>query len=93
MLEPLVAAIWMVFGAYTFWFFTLAKEYVPLTTEEAEFLWKLHKQFDQCNAKTWQKITHNGRLVGFKCECGYRYVQRRPITANSPAAIQIPQAN
>ena len=89
MFEILVTTIWACFVTYTLWFFTSAKDYVPLTVKEAKMLWKIHKQFDLCNAKTWQRIMHNGKIVGFKCECGYTYVQKRPIIINSPATVRI----
>ena len=79
-----MAAVWTSFGIYALWYLTSAKDYAPLTVREAEFLWKLHRQFDQCKAKTWQRIMYNGRIVGFRCECGYQYIQKRPIAVNSP---------
>jgi len=58
----------------------LTKRYAPLTDDEARILWKIHKLSAQCPAKHWKKIVHRSKLVGFKCGCGYRHTQRRPMT-------------
>jgi len=80
MLETiLLPAVWTCFAAYTTWYLTSAKQYAPLTLEEARLLWKIHKQEAQCKAKRWREIRHRGKIIGFQCECGYKHVQKKPI--------------
>jgi len=84
MLEMLVAAIWSCLVGYLFWYFFLARDYEPLSVKEAEMLWKAHKQSSHCRAEGWRQILYKGRLVGFECDCGYKYLQKRPLTVKSP---------
>jgi hypothetical protein len=79
MLEILMPTVWACFALYTTWYLTSAKDYAPLTREEAELLWKIHKQNAECKVKKWREIRRRGKIVGFECECGYRHVQKRPI--------------
>jgi len=89
MLSPmskiLVPMLWLCFAAYAAWYCTSAKKYAPLTREEIRILWKLHKQNVGCKAKKWQEIRRKDNIVGFKCECGYKHVQKCPIAASTPA--------
>lgn len=75
----LIPAIWLSLGFCTAWFLLSAKRVVPLTTEEAETLWKVHRQIMRCGAGSWQEITHRGKVVGFECECGHKHIQRKHI--------------
>ena len=84
MLEILSSTLWVCFLLYATWYLTSAKDFAPLTREEAELLWKIHKQDMGCKAKRWYEIRHEGELVGFECECGYVHVQKRPIFHRSP---------
>jgi len=79
MLEILMPAVWAGLALYTAWYITSAKDYAPLTHEEAELLWKIHIINTGCKAKRWREIHRRGKTVGFECECGHRYVQKRPI--------------
>lgn len=85
MLEILMSTIWACFIVYITWYLTSAKHYAPLTVKEARLLWKIHKQNTQCNSRKWRGIRRGDKIVGFECECGYKHVQKRPITANTPA--------
>ncbi|MEM3640402.1 MAG: hypothetical protein QXH37_00525 [Candidatus Bathyarchaeia archaeon] len=85
MLEILTSTTWVCFTVYAIWYFTSAKHYAPLTPNEAKILWKIHKQNAQCNAKAWRGVRRGGNLVGFECECGYKHIQKRLITANTPS--------
>jgi hypothetical protein len=41
----------------------------------------VHKQRDGCNAsRIHGMIKENDEVVGFRCECGYEFVQKRLIT-------------
>lgn len=84
-LNILMPTIWACFIIYTAWYLTSAKRYAPVTLAEARLLWKIHKQNTQCNARKWREIRRRDKIVGFECECGYKHVQKRPITANTPA--------
>lgn len=56
------------------------KRAVPIPFEEAKVMWTLHKQNGNCNCKKWQPLQHkNGKIIGFKCQCGYEYKQKKPI--------------
>ncbi|MBS7646505.1 MAG: hypothetical protein QXK93_03990 [Candidatus Bathyarchaeia archaeon] len=85
MIEVLTATVWAAFLGYTVWYFALAKHYAPLTLEEVQVLWKIHKQSAGCPSLKWKKITKGGKIVGFECDCGYRHIQKRPIVKGTPA--------
>jgi len=84
MIEILAAIVWASFIGYAIWYFTMAKHYAPLTQEEAMVLWKIHRQNAKCHSTKWRKIKRGGKIVGFECECGYRHIQKRPITTSTP---------
>ena len=75
----LVPAIWLSLGFCTAWFLLSAKRFVPLSREEAETLWKVHKQMTQCEAKDWHEITRGDKIIGFECECGHEHLQKKHI--------------
>jgi hypothetical protein len=86
MIEIFALTLWAGFTTYMTWYFTSAKHYAPITSDEAKTLWKIHKQNIGCNAKKWREISRRGKTIGFECECGYKHIQRRPIVTNTPAA-------
>lgn len=75
----LMPTLWVCFAAYATWYFASAKHYAPLTLKEARLLWKIHKQKAECDARKWREIRRKDKIVGFECECGYKYMQKRPI--------------
>jgi len=75
----LLPSLWVSLAVYASWYFTSAKRYAPMTSEEVRALWEIHKQKNLCRAKHWKKIVHKNKLVGFKCGCGYSKAQKRPI--------------
>ena len=79
----LMPALWTCFTAYAAWYLTSAKQYAPITYKEARVLWEIHRQKARCESKRWHKIRRRDRMIGFKCDCGYKHVQKRPITANT----------
>jgi len=79
-----MSTLWACFAVYVIWYFTSAKHYAPITPNEAKILWKIHKQNTQCDAGAWREIRRGGNMVGFECKCGYKHVQKRLITANTP---------
>jgi hypothetical protein len=68
MLEILMVALWGRLTAYATWYFTSAKHYAPITHTEARILWKIHKRNIRCNARKWQEIKRDGKIIGFECE-------------------------
>lgn len=88
-LELLMVTLWICFAGYSVWYLTLANRYVSLTPNEADLLWKMHKQSVGCKAEEWRKIKRGQEIVGFECECGYRHVQKGPITlhATKPSVL------
>lgn len=65
---------------FIFWLITSAKRSMVIIIDEAQTLWKIHKKNDGCKAKKWQAIKRNGEKVkGFKCECGYKFIQKKPL--------------
>ena len=80
----LIPAMWLSLGFVIAWFLLSAKRTVPLTKNEAETLWKFHKQKSPCQAKKWNEIVRANKIVGFECECGYEHVQTKHlITINA----------
>lgn len=89
MFDLLLWAFWFVFGAYSFWFFFKAKTFQPLTLDDLALTWKLHKQQTGCKASCIHSLlTKNDKVVGFKCNCGYEFLQKRLITQKVHACAQ-----
>lgn len=82
-LEILLLTSWVSFTAFASWYFTSAKHHVPLTRKEAEMLWTIHKHNVQCKARKWHEIRRKDRMIGFKCDCGHKYIKKRPVIANT----------
>jgi hypothetical protein len=79
MISELVLATWVGLGAYIIWFFTSAKDYAALTSRETTILWKLHKKQTNCSSTKFETVRRKNRIVGFRCDCGYKYLSKRPI--------------
>jgi len=75
----LFPSLWTSFAAYALWYFTSAKHYAPLTEGDFRTLREIHRQKAHCRARHCQRIVRDKKLVGFKCGCGYKHVQKRPI--------------
>ncbi|HDQ06646.1 MAG TPA: hypothetical protein ENN36_08010 [Candidatus Bathyarchaeota archaeon] len=81
MLIWLVGGLWMALTAYMLWYFFRAKTVQPLTIDDLALTWKVHKQRDRCKAsRIHSLIKENDEIVGFRCECGYKFIQKRLIT-------------
>ena len=79
----LVGGFWMVLVAYVLWYFFKAKTVQPLTLDDLALTWRVHKQRDGCNAsRIYGMIKEDDEVVGFRCECGYEFIQKRLITQN-----------
>jgi len=69
--------------AYVLWYFFKAKTVHPLTLDDMALTWRVHKQRDGCSAsRIHSMIKENDEVVGFRCECGFEFVQKRLITQN-----------
>jgi hypothetical protein len=79
--------VWACFATYIAWYFAKAKRYSPLTTAEARQLWTIHRHDTDCNGRKWRQLKRGKQTVGFECECGYKHVQKRPMIAHAPAAL------
>lgn len=80
MIEWILILTWSTLAIYGTWFYTSAKDYAPLKPQELAILWKLHKQNNYCQQKNPTVIQRKGKIVGFTCNCGYKYFSKRPIT-------------
>lgn len=71
----------VVFLAYWIWYVFMAKTEQSLSQDELFVTWKLHKQQTRCTALRFQNLltNKNKNIVGFKCECGYEFRQKRLI--------------
>lgn len=77
----LVLGFWLILGVYGVWFFFKADTFQPLTLEDLALTWRLHKQQRGCNkSHIHSLITNKNDVVGFKCDCGYEFMQKRLIT-------------
>jgi hypothetical protein len=81
LLELLIGGFWLALAVYCFWYFFLAKTFQPLTLDDLALIWQLHKQQTGCTAsRIHSLLERNDKVVGFKCECGYEFQQKRLIT-------------
>ena len=95
MLETIIGNIWIVLGlwialgAYTLWYFFGAKTIQPLSLDALAITWKLHKKQTGCTAPQLNTILVNkNKVVGFKCDCGYNYMQKRLIAQKASSDMQ-----
>ena len=47
-IETLAIVALVVFGAYCYWYFFVAKTVQPLKKNEVDLMWKLHKKQTEC---------------------------------------------
>ena len=77
----LVMSFWLILGAYSLWFLFKAKTLHPLTIDDLALTWKLHKQQTGCkSSRIHSLLMKDDEVVGFKCNCGYKFIQQRLIT-------------
>ena len=56
------------------------KRTIPITIEDAKVMWTLHKQNSRCKCRKWRLLGRKeDKVIGFQCECGYKYKQKKPI--------------
>ncbi len=85
MLTIILPTVWASFAGYLIWYVTTAKRNVNITLEDAKTLWKIHKNSANCTGHKWQPLSRRGgKIAGFRCECGYKYTQKRPLVSTMP---------
>ena len=81
LLDLLTWGFWLALTAYAMWFLFRAKTFQPLTLDNLALMWKLHKKNTGCTASRINSMLKNDdEVVGFKCDCGYEFLQKRLIT-------------
>jgi len=81
MLEELACGFWLALGAYVFWYIVKAKNFQPMTMDDLALTWKLHKHQAGCKSSCIHDLlVRNDEVVGFRCECGHEFLQKRLIT-------------
>lgn len=89
MLEELVFGFWLALGVYVSWYVFKAKDLQPLTLDNLALTWKLHKHQSGCKSSyIHDLLVRNDEVVGFKCECGHEFIQKRPIIQRAKIATQ-----
>ena len=62
------------------------KREIAIDPEDAKVMWTLHKQNDTCKCRKWRLLRRKkDQVIGFQCECGYKYTQKKPIIFRMPA--------
>ena len=81
MFEEIMFGLWLALGAYVTWYVFKAKEYQPLALDDLALIWKLHKRQTGCKSSyIHDLLVRNDEVVGFRCECGHEFFQKRLIT-------------
>jgi hypothetical protein len=76
-----MGGFWLALAAYAMWFLFRAKTFQPLTLDDLALMWKLHKRETCCTASHIHSLLkRDDEVVGFRCECGYEFIQKRLIT-------------
>ena len=77
----LMLGFWSGLVVYALWFFFKAKTVQLLTLDDLALTWRVHKKQNGCNAsRIHSLIKDNDEVVGFRCDCGYEFIQKRLIT-------------
>lgn len=81
LLDLLMAGCWITLASYVLWFLFKAKTVQPLTLDKLALTWRVHKQQKGCTAANIHSlIKENNEIIGFRCECSYKFIQKRLIT-------------
>ena len=71
------------------WYFFGAKTIQPLSLDALAITWKLHKKQTGCTASQLNTIlVKKNKVVGFKCDCGYNYMQKRLIVQKASSDMK-----
>jgi len=86
LLELLTLGFWATLAAYIVWYLFRAKTVQPLTLDDLALTWKVHKKQKGCTASRINSlIKENDEVIGFRCDCGYEFIQKRLITQKKHA--------
>lgn len=81
MWEIVACGAWLSFTGYILWFTFGAKKFQPMTLEDLALIWRIHKHQNGCRAsQIHDLLVKEDEVVGFNCDCGYQYLQKRLIT-------------
>ena len=75
----LIPGLALCFGFYIVYVLLSARNVMPMSRDEAEKLWRFHRQTKCCNAQTWKEIEKKKKLVGFECDCGHKHIQKKHL--------------
>ena len=76
---------WVGLVSYVFWFLFRAKTLHPMDLDDLALMWRIHKLETGCKASRINSLlTIKNETVGFKCECGYEFIQKRLISKKAP---------
>ncbi len=82
MLETLMIGAWS--GLAVCAVILTTRRTVPITADDAKVIWKMHHETAHCRGHTWRLLKRKqDKIVGFQCECGYKYTQKRPLACRS----------
>ena len=57
--------------------------------DDLALTWRMHKLETGCKASRINSLlTIGNETVGFKCECGYEFIQKRLISQKAPAYLE-----
>jgi len=89
MWETVASGFWLSFVVYMLWYVFRAKEFRSLTLDDLALLWRIHKHQTGCKASRLRDLlVKNGEVVGFNCDCGHHYLQKRLITQKIHPRLQ-----
>ena len=81
LLELFMVGCWIFLVVYVLWFMFKAKTVQPLTIDDLALTWRVHKKQKGCNASRINSlIKENDEVVGFRCDCGYEFIQKRLLS-------------
>ncbi len=79
----LLAGSLAVFLGYFCWYVFVGKTLQPVTTEQIDLMWRLHKTQSGCKgSRITDLLSYKEKVVGYKCECGYEFKQKRLLAQN-----------
>lgn len=85
LLDALMIGTWLTLTGYTLWYLLKAETLQPLTLDDLALTWRFHKHQTGCTASRIDGlITKNDEVVGFRCDCGYEFQQKRLISQQVP---------
>ena len=75
----LIISTALILGGWGTWYFFKAETLQPLALEDLALAYKLHKKQAKCpTQRVHTLLIKNKGIVGFRCGCGYTYLQKRP---------------